>query len=257
MPSTIGIVASGNSGTPFDPLSLSPAQWFDASDLTTITEGSGSVSQWSDKSGNGYHISQAVGTNQPKTGTRTINGLNVLDFDGTDDYLLRPSATPIIKNVGGATVYYVGRHDSSPTTERVAMTVTNGTNGLARISGTSGIVSGKAAFGGRTLDGDSFQRIDSSSSVSTTSAQVYIGVYDYANTDLYIYIDNVLEGTNSSFQTATATSNTDALQTSVGATRLGGLPFDGIIAEVLVYQTAHSATDRANVYGYLKSKWGL
>jgi len=54
--------------------------WWDASDLSTITEAAGKVSQLDDKSGNGNHMTQASGSLQPTTGTRSQNGLNVLDF---------------------------------------------------------------------------------------------------------------------------------------------------------------------------------
>lgn len=75
-----------------DPLSVPDcAAWFRLSDLSTITAAAGAVSQVNDLSGNGYHMVQATGANQPKTGTRTINGKNVLEFDGTDDYMTLPS----------------------------------------------------------------------------------------------------------------------------------------------------------------------
>jgi hypothetical protein len=80
MPSTVGIVASGV----FTPLDLNPALWLDAADTTTITESGGFVSQWNDKSGNGRNVIQGAGANQPRTGTQTQNGLNVLVFDGND-----------------------------------------------------------------------------------------------------------------------------------------------------------------------------
>jgi len=67
----------------FNPLSLSPNAWWDASDTTTITS-SGSpakVSQWDDKSGNGYHLTQGTSLAQPITGASLINNLNVLNFD--------------------------------------------------------------------------------------------------------------------------------------------------------------------------------
>jgi hypothetical protein len=69
------------------PLQVGATAWFDASDPYTIIETSGAVSQWNDKSGNGNHLTQGTGADQPTTGTRTINGLNVLDFDGTSDYM--------------------------------------------------------------------------------------------------------------------------------------------------------------------------
>lgn len=64
----------------FQPLSLSPSLWFDASNASSITSSSGLVSQWNDLSGNGLHLTQATSANQPTTGVTTQNGLNVINF---------------------------------------------------------------------------------------------------------------------------------------------------------------------------------
>lgn len=82
MPSSLGIVASGYRY--LTPEQLSPKAWWDASDTSTITSSSGAVSQWNDKSGNGYHLTQATSSAQPTTNSVTKNGLNVLKFDGGD-----------------------------------------------------------------------------------------------------------------------------------------------------------------------------
>ena len=58
--------------------------WLDASDSSTITASSGSVSLWADKSGNGNNATQGTGSAQPTTGVNTANGKNVLNFDGGD-----------------------------------------------------------------------------------------------------------------------------------------------------------------------------
>jgi hypothetical protein len=89
MPSTIGITAS-SVWTPLELPGL--AGWWDASDTSTITASSGSVSQWNDKSSNGRNVSQGSGAAQPTTGASTRNGLNVLDFDG-GDFLLAATAS--------------------------------------------------------------------------------------------------------------------------------------------------------------------
>lgn len=68
--------------TVFSPLDLSPAMWLDASDASTITASSGKVSQWSDKSGNGRHMTQGTGLLQPAY-NETKNGKNVVTFDST------------------------------------------------------------------------------------------------------------------------------------------------------------------------------
>ena len=66
-------------GGGFSPLDLSPNLWLDATDATTITEVSGDVSQWDDKSGNGNNVSQSVITDRPSNGG-TLNGNNVIDW---------------------------------------------------------------------------------------------------------------------------------------------------------------------------------
>ena len=53
--------------------------WLDAADSSTITHTSNLVSQWNDKSGNGYHATAASGQ-EPTTGSSTINGKNVLTW---------------------------------------------------------------------------------------------------------------------------------------------------------------------------------
>jgi hypothetical protein len=58
--------------------------WFDASDADTITESSGSVSQWDDKSDSAQHLIQASASEQPSTGVETIGGLNAISADGTE-----------------------------------------------------------------------------------------------------------------------------------------------------------------------------
>ena len=74
-----------------DPKSISGINlWLDASDSSTIHHTSNAVTQWDDKSGNGNTMSA---TGNPSTGTRALNGINVVDFDG-DDYFESSSAYP-------------------------------------------------------------------------------------------------------------------------------------------------------------------
>lgn len=70
----------GASFLPSDDTQL--VSWWDASDTGTITtEGANQVSVWADKTG-GAALTQTLGLRQPSTGTRVLNGTNVLDFDG-------------------------------------------------------------------------------------------------------------------------------------------------------------------------------
>lgn len=80
-------VAAKQQVSVFSPLDFAPKAWFDASDAASVTLDASAVTQWNDKSGNGYHLSQATGANQPTYTTAGLNGLNVITFDGTNDTL--------------------------------------------------------------------------------------------------------------------------------------------------------------------------
>ena len=85
----------GPEAAAFSPLDLSPVLWLDASDTSTITEVGNAVSQWDDKSGNGYHLTQATAAAQPKSGTATINSLNVIEYDGADTQTMGNTAVDL------------------------------------------------------------------------------------------------------------------------------------------------------------------
>ena len=65
--------------------------WHDATDEDTVISAGNQVSNWLDKSGNGNDLVQSTGANQPRTNIITIGGKNAIDFDGTDDSLVKTS----------------------------------------------------------------------------------------------------------------------------------------------------------------------
>lgn len=65
---------------------LWPADYFDFSDTASITEAAGLVSSVANKGLTG-NAATASGTARPTTGVNTINGKNVLNFDGSSDWL--------------------------------------------------------------------------------------------------------------------------------------------------------------------------
>jgi len=65
---SIGIKAS----QAFSPNKIADlALWLEATDLGTIIESGGAVSQWNDKSSNGLNVTQGTGSAQPMTGVNT------------------------------------------------------------------------------------------------------------------------------------------------------------------------------------------
>jgi len=98
----------------FTPLDLTPALWMDAADTTTVTIASSAVSEWKDKSGNNRHLTQTTGGNRPTYISSAQNGLSVVRFDGTNDYLNGSGIT----NIGSFAIFAVtNRHTADSADE--------------------------------------------------------------------------------------------------------------------------------------------
>lgn len=63
--------------------------WYDAADLSTITDNEvpGKLELWLDKSVNDYHAEQVFESARPSIGIRSLNGVDIIDFNGSTDYL--------------------------------------------------------------------------------------------------------------------------------------------------------------------------
>lgn len=72
----------------FNPKSIAGLEaWYAADVASSITIATG-VQQWSDLSGKGRHLTQAVTNNQPAYNSVTLNGKPTVTFDGNNDSLL-------------------------------------------------------------------------------------------------------------------------------------------------------------------------
>jgi hypothetical protein len=240
-----------------NPLHLTPALWIDFSDSSKVTLNGSTISQVNDKSANALNFTQAVALNQPSYQTAVQNGLNVARFDGSNDRLTRGSSD-LARNVGGVTIYAIRKWSSSPTAARNIFSISNNVATTARVLLFGGLVSNKMGAGGRRLDADSFASISASSNIGTTSFDLDTAVFDYTNSDLYLYTKDVLEGSTTTFQTSGSTSNTAAAGAAIGS-QPNGLTqyFQGDIGEVLIYHSAHDADTRQRVWDYLRTKWAI
>jgi len=241
----------------FDPRMFAQLQlWLDSADLGTITSSSGAVSQWNDKSGNAFHVSQGTAGNRPTTGTVTLNGLNAIDFDGNDG-LNRTTSAALGQNVTGLTMYAVHRYDTFPALGTVGevIRITTGANLNTRcIFRTTN--NSLLETGGRTLDADAFVTVSSTAQTVATPT-IQVGVFDYANRRCFQYVNGVLNGFADPFQTATTTSNTAAQRLGIGNNAQGSNYYDGIICEVLVYHARHNEPEIRAVESYLNRKWAI
>jgi len=242
---------------PFSPSDIAGLQLWLKADQIAGNDGD-SVSTWSDQSGVGRDVTEVTAGQDPvlKKAANGINSQNVVRFDGSDDVLARLN-TSIVQNVGASTVAIVFRAANTTqdgTTPFLISTVSAGTTRAAFFFGLS--ADGKLNVGGRRLDADSGQFIaGGNKSTSPTFALAY---FDWTNSDLTLYENGTQTGQTLSFQTSGNTENVASAEMCVGAVNSGGTsPFAGDIAEVIVYNSILSSTDRNLLGGYIQTKYAI
>lgn len=209
--------------------------WYDAADAATIASSGSSVTSWASRTG----VGTLAGVGGPQRGTRTINGLDVIDFSGT----ARMTGGLAIPASGDVALHAVIAIDavasafSAPiscrgTTRDFQLDSNDGTQFAGRMN-VAGIGTGYALSGG------------------PFSGLVLVSlVFDLTGTGTtQVFVNNVLRGTGP-YTTALDAAQTLGLMTN----RNQNAFFDGAVAEVAV--TASIAA-RDSYTTYLSSKWGI
>jgi hypothetical protein len=105
--------------------------WYDASDAASITHVGGAVSQWNDISGNGAHLTQATGANQPTYSATGLGGAQpAITFDGVDNWMETAATAVAPGAVSVFAAFFVGRW-SDAGSDAYARLVTYRANGQA------------------------------------------------------------------------------------------------------------------------------
>lgn len=212
--------------------------WLDAADTSTIAESLDAVSQWDDKSGNSRNVVQATGGFQPLTNTNTINGKNVIKFDGSDDNL-KYGTTDL--NYDSHTIFVVAKSTATGND----------------IYGSGGVVAGDvllmdfgSKFRGHFWTDSAPNTIDSVLATNS-SPTTYIQTVDASN--ITIIREFTQDNTASLTGSKTSTNKDVVIGNRSGAA--AGTFFTGDIAEVIVFNAALTDDERTRVTKYLQGKW--
>lgn len=206
---------------------------YDAS-LETV----GALATFTDRSGNGNDFTQGTAADQPTVTSSAINGLNALDFDGSTDHMIGPSAlytTP----TGDNTIIMVIKTDDTSSFQRIwAGSISNGSRWQLdlRASGTNGVSavnSTSAAFRHHAYTVDTTARIIHMRRVGSA---IFVGV-DGNETESSGAVDVTIDGL--------------ALCEQI----TGGDNYDGLIGEIKVFSTGE-ASNLTSELSALSTKWG-
>jgi hypothetical protein len=200
--------------------------WLDAADTSTITHSSNAVSEWNDKSGNEFNLSQSTSGSQPTydaTNRKVIFSSDSLS--GTAPTLSQPLTFFTVLEYSGSNTNGQYVHDSS---------------------------TGRYVFGEWSSDGWGLIRGDSSlysTTLNPTTKSVFSYQFNGSSSAVFINGNQELSGTHP----------TDNLGGNyvLGAHHGGSqAPFQGSIYEHLIISNITSQ-DRQNIEAYLAQKWGI
>jgi hypothetical protein len=221
------------------PSEISTIFWYDAADVTTITATGNQVTQMLDKSGNNYTLTRASGQVGPNTGTRTLNGLNVLEWTGNNclenlSFAYNQASTAL-------NVAMVVQIDSPAGTQYFVLAGTSTTATGTRMS-TRWLNNSFQVLGGS--GGGNIQFL---SGVTSPAGQPYLLLPRY-------------NASNSSWRVNGTQTNTGSVGTNaysilqIGHNEVETSDLDGFVAELVAFA---NPTNQEIMEGYLAWKWGM
>lgn len=236
----MGLMSLQGEFVPTDIPSL--AAWYDASDLDTIIiTSSPLVDQWSDKSGNGRHLTSAGSARPDYSATALEGSLPAISFGASELLDKVAAATPTYtkfdfyavwqRDTANDSGYHLGfvRYDSrefrcgvySTNNTWAIEASTNGTGTTNRVEGSAVVQGEKVLF------------------------------HAYKDTtNLAISIDGGVASTQAMASIHNGTNPIDVGRTT-------GADFNGSISEILWFTDELSASQRSAVQSYLNKKWAL
>lgn len=212
---------------PTNPLHYAPKLWLDGADASTVTESSGAVSKWDDKSGNNNDVTQDTEANKP---TYENNGLT---FDGASDFMSKDDVLIIPEDSSYTKMVVV-----SFTTTSGGNTISIGNSALFVPSGFPTVFHGSSEAA-------------SSEAISLSTRYLLTATYNNSTTTTKVFVNGVEKGSDN-----TSPSWTDSVQKLAIGSYSGSNHLNGILNEAIVYGR-DLGDARSKVEAYLMKKWTI
>ena len=209
-------------------------------DLNVTSSGS-AVSNWGDVSGFDNDASQSTSANQPTLVSNSMNGNPVIRFNGTNSKLTLPTSATLGIQSNPYEMFVVAKSASS----NVQFLFAGGNNEQFEYHLNGG------TQGARFIPISSTY-IDVAATGSYTDGNAHIFSARASSSGGAVRVDGIDGGTSSA---NILSSNSGALQ--LGVRSDGTYYFNGDIAEVILYNTNLSPSDRSTVEHYLANRYGI
>ena len=213
-------------GLPFDPTTIAGLKgWWKTDAIAGPPADGATVNAWNDSSSNAYNL-----TGNTTFKASILNGKPVLRFDGGGNYLHNAAEIGINQPF---TMFFVGKGRAATNVNFIETNI--GAYGCIIAMGPGGF----GIYAGVTIQ----DTID-----HTGAFHVCSGVFNGASSEAYL----------DTMQVATGNAGSSRIgQLVVMAAYNLGSAYPGDVAEILIYNSKLSTTDRQNVENYLIDKYGL
>lgn len=224
---------AGGAFTPDDDVLL--AGWWAADDTTTLTEIGGALSAWADKAG-GIPLVQTSPVRQPTTGTRVLNGMNVVDFSAS--FMERPETVPVSGNIA----FHMALEIDGSSNAFEALLAIEAVNDFQLDSNNAIQFDGRLNVAGIgtpvSLTGGPF-----------SGPLILSVIFDLAGGAAEVFVGDAMRGFTP-YTTALDTVAAFHLMTNRSRNAFA----DGAIAELII---TGDITNRSDHHSYLANKWGI
>jgi hypothetical protein len=245
----LGILSSGARSTIFPSFIPDLVARYDAADLSSISLSGSDVTQWSDVSGNARHATQGTSTNRPKSGTRTINSINAIDFDGTNDWLFNNGiAASFTGEDKPFTVFVLQAKDA--TGSRTPWTIGSTASNIPYFWNAGD------DFFIRDSAGNQTNLLIEGSDITTPMFTTFRS----SGLNFTGYLNKTLVNTGTAYNRGTISLNRGtigAFPSDGGIVGNFGRFFNGLIGELIYYNRQLTALEVGQVHDYLSAKWGI
>lgn len=253
--------AAAGGGTPWTPSNLADLRaWYDADDASTITESSGLISAWDDKSGGGYHLSSS-GSDRPTYTASGLGSKSVVTFNATH-WMAASTASDwkFLHDSTGSSVFVVLQYTRA---DRMAFLWTGPFSSVAKGWTLCSNTTQQNAYNLIPASGSNWTSLNqtANNSLPINTNHIVGVVADPSNataasrSSIRINGGNAITNNTQTNTPSTADPHSPLTLGRSGSSSMVGL--EGFIAEVVICDAILSDADRQDVEGYLAHKWGL
>jgi hypothetical protein len=232
----------------FDPRNIpNCALWLDGADVSSITLNGSTVSQWRDKSGNGYNMVQATSGNQPTFGT-SPNGNRMLTFTQGSSTRLTNTSFPSFIGSGPVSYFLVEYNMTAPSGNPGPFGYSSGPNFGLVFQFNPGTYGGLSST---TVNYSGFQPF-----YDTTTYDVPF--YSPVPRISFLSVPNTGSGMTGFVNGVSKSVGSQSAGTYSGTFTVGSASngyISGNICEIIIFNRILTTIERQQIEGYLAQKW--